>query len=109
MNGAKLSALLMVLAAVTAGAQTPVRDQPKFVSIGSASVTGSVVADDGTTPLRRATVNLTRAGVEDIRTVATDDAGRFVFERLPAATYTLSASKGAYVTMSYGAPKPGMP
>jgi hypothetical protein len=31
------------------------------------------------------------------------------FDRLPAATYTLSVSKAAYISISYGAPKSGMP
>jgi protocatechuate 3,4-dioxygenase beta subunit len=54
-------------------------------------------------------VNLTRAGIEDIRTVATNDDGTYTFERLPAGSYTLSVSKGGYISISYGAAKPGMP
>lgn len=107
-------ALGIVVFAVAAGGaqappQTPPRDQPRAVLTGSAVISGTVVADDETrAPLRSATVELSRTGVEDIRSTSTDDQGRFVFDRLPAASYALSATKGAYIPMSYGAPKPGM-
>ena len=77
---------------------------------GSAVISGTVVVDDETrAPVRRSTVTLSRAGIEDIRTTASDDRGRFTFDRLPAGSYSLSAAKGSYLVMSYGAPKPGMP
>jgi hypothetical protein len=111
------SALAMVglmFAAVSAMPQTPPqappRDVPKLATIGSAVVSGTVVADDELrTPLRRAFVTLWRSDIEDIRSTTTDDQGRYVFDHLPPASYTLGASKGAYLTMSYGVPKPGMP
>lgn len=98
-----------VLMPRTSAAQ--VRDAAVVVVLrGNASVTGSVVADTPERPpLRRATITLSRIGVEDIRTTSTDDQGRFVFGELPAGSFTLSASKGGYIGMSYGAPKPGMP
>ena len=109
-----LAFVAVVLAAVAALAQTPSqtppRDQPSVATIGSAVVTGTVVADDEPrAPLRRATVGLSRGDVEDIRSTTTDDQGRYVFDHLPAGSYTLGASKGAYLSMGYGAPKPSMP
>ena len=107
-----VAALALAVAAGRAQAppQTPPRDQPRVAVAGTAVVTGTVVADDRTrTPLRRATVGLSRTGIEDIRTTTTDDEGRYVFSALPAGTWSLSAGKGAYLSMSYGAPKPGMP
>ncbi|HEX5071049.1 MAG TPA: carboxypeptidase-like regulatory domain-containing protein [Vicinamibacterales bacterium] len=79
-------------------------------NFGTASVRGIVVTDDDArAPLRRSTVILTRTGIEDIRMAATDDAGAYSFDRLPAGSYTLSAAKAAFISMSYGAPKAGMP
>lgn len=102
--------VVVVLAAAVAGAQTPPRDQPRVAVAGTSVVSGMVVADDEAhAPLRHATVALSRSAVEDIRTTTTDDQGRYVFNTLPAGSYALSAGKGAYLTMSYGAPKPGMP
>lgn len=105
-----VAAAAIIAISVVAGAQTQVRDQTRVVNTGSASVAGLVVSDDAArTPLRRATVTLSRANIEDIRNVATDDEGRYVFANLPAGSYALSASKGAYISMTYGAAKPGMP
>ncbi len=108
-----LALVIVVLAVVAGGAQTPPqrppRDQPRLALTGSAVISGTVVADDETrAPLQSATVTLERSGVQDIRSTSTDDQGRFVFDRLPAASYALSATKGAYIPMNYGAPKPGM-
>jgi hypothetical protein len=105
------------IATVVSAAQAPppappqVRDAARtFAVAGTATVSGTVVVDDRErTPLRRALVTLTRAGIEDIRTTSSDDQGRFVFTELPAGTYTLSASRGGFISMSHGAPKPGMP
>lgn len=105
-----LALMVVVLIGVAAAAQTPPRDQPRVAVVGSAVVTGTVVVDDETrAPLRHATVGLSRSAVEDIRTTTTDDQGRYLFDHLPAGSYALSAGKGAYLGMTYGAPKPGMP
>lgn len=90
--------------------QTSVRDAPRVSTPGTGGVTGVVVADDASRPpLRRATVTLVRVGIEDMRSTSTDEAGRFSFTGLPAGTYTLSAARGGFLTMSAGAAKPGMP
>jgi len=92
------------------GAQTqaPPRDQARWTSTGTAVITGTIVADDETrAPLRHAVVTLTHTTVEDIRTVTTDEQGQFMFDTLPAGSFRLAASKGGYLTMSYGAPQPG--
>jgi hypothetical protein len=91
--------------------QPPPRDQARSpLAAGSASITGIVVADDeARAPLRHALMTLVRAGTEDMRSTATDERGSFEFSPLPAGSYRLIAAKGAYVSMDYGAPKPGMP
>ena len=104
---------VLVLAAgvhLASQAQAPVRDQPRFASTGTAVVTGIVHSDDERrVPLRSAVLRLSRTGIEDIRTAASGDDGRFVFADLPGGAYTLNASKGGYITRSFGAPQPGMP
>lgn len=103
------AALLAVALVVTLSAQQA-RDQARIALAGTATVTGTVVLDDEKRPpLRRATVTLARQGIEDIRTTATDDAGRYVFTDLPSGTYILAAAKGGHLAISHGAPKPGMP
>jgi hypothetical protein len=96
--------------AITMAQQTPARDRPAYAGVGTSSISGLVVAaEDPRTPVRRATVVLTRSIADDVRTTATDELGRFTFDRLPAGSYSMSATKGAYLTSNYGAPKPGMP
>ena len=106
------TAILLAAAALAlvARQQLPARDAVAVPSVGSAAITGRVLADDEQrTPLRRASVRLSRAGVEDIRLSATDGSGQFTFTGLPAGTYTLSAAKGGFVTLSFGSAQPGMP
>ena len=81
--------------------------------IGSALITGVVMSDEATPqPLRRATVTLMSTDAPVVKTVFTDGAGRFTVPELPAGRYSLSATKGGYVRMSYGArrhDRPGTP
>ena len=80
------------------------------VPIGSASLAGRIVsADEATTPVRRAIVTLAGAGLGIDRSVVTDEAGHFVFDRLPAGSFTVTASKAAYLSAAYGARRPGRP
>jgi hypothetical protein len=73
---------------------------------------GRVVAADGS-PLRRAQVNLTAVaeagGPLPRRGSTTDEQGRWEVTDLPAARYTVSASKGGYVTVQYGQRRPFEP
>ena len=104
-----IAALTVAVLSVGAGAQQT-RDQARIILAGTATVSGSVVLDDEKRPaLRRATVTLMRQGLEDMRTTATDDLGRYSFTDLPAGTYTLAAAKGGHIGIWHGAPKPGMP
>ena len=100
----------LLLVRVVHAQQAPVRDGVRFTLSGTGVVRGAVVADNSArTPLRRALVTLSRVGLEDIRSASTDDEGRFAFAELPAATYTLNATRGGFIGMSAGAVKPGMP
>jgi hypothetical protein len=80
------------------------------VPLGSASLSGSIVsADEATTPVRRAIVTLAGSGLGLDRSVVTDELGHFLFDRLPAGSFTVTASKAAYLSASYGAKRPGRP
>ena len=88
----------------------PARDQgDKPLPIGTATLTGTVVAAGTGAPARRARVTLSGADVGPARHVVTDAQGRFTFVSLPAARYTLTATKPGYLAGSYGQPRPGRP
>jgi hypothetical protein len=90
--------------------QAPVRDQGRVAFSGTATIAGMVVADDEKrTPLVQAPVTLRREGMEDMRVTSTDEQGRYQFTELPSGTFTLSARKGGYIGMEYGAPRAGQP
>src|SRR5438477_7022158 len=89
--------------------QQPARDtvaQP--VPVGTASISGTVVAEGTGSPVRRARVALSGAELRGrARSTITDDQGRYTFLALPTGRYTITASKAGYVDISYGAKKPG--
>lgn len=86
--------------------QAPQRDAPVAIATGAAVIRGVVVGSDAAhRPIRRARVVL--SGVPGGRVAVTDDAGAFVFDRLPAGNYTLTSSKPAYLPANLGASMPG--
>ena len=108
--GSVVAFAIFVAIGLTAQSQTPPRDLPQVSVAGTASIAGVVVADDqARTPLRNVRVSIQRSGVEDTRTVSTDDQGRYQLASLPPGAYTMSFVKAPYVGLTYGAPKPGMP
>jgi hypothetical protein len=76
------------------------------VPAGTSVLTGTIVTDEGK-PVRRATVKLSGSDGPSARIAVTDDAGRFTFARLPAGSFTMSATKAGYVTTFYGSKRPG--
>lgn len=66
-----------------------------------------VIVDSHGQPVARAIVTLKAselpAGLADV----SDDQGHFSFDRLPAGHFTLSVSKPAYLSMTFGALRPG--
>jgi hypothetical protein len=75
---------------------------------GTASIAGIVVGDGDSQPIRRAIVTIGVPG--DSRrqwTTTTDGEGRFSVTGLPAATFTITATKPAYLTTAFGARRPG--
>src|SRR5215471_7626335 len=75
---------------------------------GTGVIAGMVFTDEANSrPVRRASVMLASGDLRFPQTVATDDAGRFVFADLAAGNYTLVATKPGYVSATYGSKRPG--
>jgi hypothetical protein len=75
---------------------------------GSAVVEGIIETDDADhRPVHRAIVTLASGAFGIPQSVATDDAGAFVFIGVAAGNYTLLATKPAYVPTFYGAKRAG--
>ncbi len=100
------------------GQRTPPRDTPARPGTAVqaeadtelASVSGRVLFLSEGQSLGRAWVTLTaRDGSVPAVAVHTDDQGRYQLTGLPAARYTLTASKPGFVTMAYGQRRPGQP
>jgi protocatechuate 3,4-dioxygenase beta subunit len=72
-----------------------------------ARIAGVVVETDSR-PIRRAIVTL-YGGREPGRSVVTGDDGRFAFDKLEPGRLTLTASKPAYITTSFGAKRSAGP
>lgn len=87
--------------------QTPARDTPTSQAKGTAVLRGQVVAADTGTPIRRAQVRLSGIGLRESRLATTDAQGRFEIRELNAGRYSLTASKGGFVTLQYGQRRPG--
>lgn len=105
------------LATMPPGAQRPgmppPRDNtPTATPPGTGRIRGRVLAADTGNPLRLAQVRLNAPDVRISRFANTDTEGRYEFTELPAARYTVSASKASYVTLQFGqqrAFEPGRP
>ena len=83
----------------------PARD-PQKAREGTGGIKGQVFAADQNAPLRRARVRLSSPELQITRVATTDAEGRFEFKRLPAARFTLNASKGSYIALDYGQRRP---
>jgi Carboxypeptidase regulatory-like domain len=79
----------------------PPRDRVPPPRVGTSVLKGRVV--DGVTgaPIARARVRIQGAGGSPRPSVLTDDSGRFVFERLPAGAYSLTAEKSTYMAARF--------
>ena len=94
-----------------AGQRTPPRamrpgeELPK----GTAVLKGFVVAADTGGPIRRAQVRASAPESQDTRITTTDEQGRFELRELAGGRYTITASKGGFVTLQYGQRRPSEP
>ena len=72
---------------------------------GTSVIRGTVVAADNGSPIRRAQVRIGGQGAQG-RLATTDAQGRFEIRDLPGGRYTVSASKGGFVSIQYGQRRP---
>jgi hypothetical protein len=106
MNAVLVAGVLIVSGLAAKSGQQ--RDSLPQVQRGTASVSGRVViAGESAQPARRAIVSMEGNGQHLGHHAITDDEGRFRIERLPAGKYTLAASRPGFVTIPYGAARPG--
>jgi hypothetical protein len=87
------------------GAQGPARDNPAAVT-GTARIRGRVYAADTGQPLRKVQVRAVAPELRESRQTSTDVDGKYEFKELPAGRYTISASKGSFVGLSFGQLRP---
>jgi protocatechuate 3,4-dioxygenase beta subunit len=88
---------------------TPPRDATGGPRTGTSVLRGRVLALDTGLPLRRAQVRVGAPDAGQNRLTMTDDQGRFEIRDLPAARYSLSVTRGGYVTLNYGQRRPFEP
>jgi hypothetical protein len=84
------------------------RGAPTPAQAPTGVVGGAVTAADTGQPLRRAQIRLVSPGSPAARLTNTDSNGRFVLTGVAAGEYTVTATKGGYVDMVYGARRPGL-
>jgi hypothetical protein len=89
------------------GGQLPARDAVRQAPTGTGVITGRIVALDTGRPIKRARVVVTGGGRPFSTT--SDDEGRFRVDTLPAASYTITATKTGYVDGVHGQRRPGAP
>jgi hypothetical protein len=82
----------------------PPRDNQQ--KTGTAVIRGRVFAADTGQPLRKAVVRASAAELGEGRVATTDEQGRYELKELPGGRYFLNASKGSYVSLSYGQTRP---
>jgi hypothetical protein len=78
----------------------------------AAAVLGGVVTTStagGKLPLRRAIVTVSGTGINGVRQVVTDDAGKFVIDGLAPGRFNVSAEKPGFLKTYYGSKRPGRP
>ena len=108
--GAIVCALVIGVASTVATAQQSRDAASAKAPTGSAVLSGTVTsAADPAVPIRRAIVTLAGAGLGIDRSVIASDDGTFTFERLPAGSFTVTASKASYLPASFGAKRPARP
>ena len=97
----------MALAAQIAPPQPPRPPQSQTPAPpGTATLRGHVFGADTGQPLRKAQVRIVANEIRENRMATTNENGVYEFKELRAGRYTVMASKGSYVNMSYGQQRP---
>jgi uncharacterized protein (DUF2141 family) len=101
-----VAALLLTSVTTAAHQKRDVRTAPA----GTAEISGVVWSSETPRqPVRRVVVSISGTTLPDVRSVITDDSGRFSIGRLPAGTFSVTARKATWLDAKYGAEKPGRP
>ena len=93
---------------VRPGPGRPLRAVPQRADAprGTAILRGQIVAADNGSPIRRAQVRIDSPEAREGRVATTDQQGRFEIKELPPGRYTMTASKGGFVSLQYGQRRP---
>jgi hypothetical protein len=88
--------------------QRPARALPTRADAprGTAVLRGMILAADNASPIRRAQVRVMSPDARESRVATTDAQGRFEIRELPAGRYTMTASKGGFVSLQFGQRRP---
>src|SRR5712675_1071469 len=90
--------------------QAPPRDNAQPAKpAGSATIRGHVVSAETGEALRKAQVRITAPELRENRLTTTDADGRYEFKEVVPGRYNVNASKGSYVSLSYGQLRPFEP
>jgi hypothetical protein len=106
--------LASVVVSAVCAAQTPPSLPPGFpqpprdtsTQPGSAGIRGHVYDASTGQPLRKAQVRTFSPELRENRVTLTDNTGAYEVKNLPAGRYTLTASKGSFVSLQYGQTRP---
>ncbi len=99
---------LALAAALLVGPQQirPPQQQQQAPPEGTATIRGHVFAGDTGQPLRKAQVRIFAAEMRENRLATTDANGAYEFTDVRPGRYSVTASKGSYVSTSYGQQRP---
>jgi hypothetical protein len=88
--------------------QRPARATPQRAEAprGTAVLKGQIITADNGQPIRRAQVRISSPEVREGRVATTDAQGRFEIRELPAGRYSMTASKGGFVSLQFGQRRP---
>src|SRR5579864_5666451 len=96
-----------IIGGIAGGVQPPTQpganDPP---APGTATLRGHVFGADTGQPLRKAQVRIAAGEIRENRMATTDASGSYEFKEVRAGRYVISASKGSYVSVSYGQQRP---
>src|SRR5688572_9902513 len=90
------------VSAPTLLAQAPPRDNVAPPAVGSARLSGRVIAADTGNPIARAQVQINSPALPKERQATTDASGRYEITGLPAGRYKLFVTRLGFVTIEYG-------
>ena len=79
------------------------------VPTGTGVMTGTVTMAGTGQPVEGVRVTLSGAELRTTRSALTNDDGQFVFDKLPAGTYTVRGTRTGHIAGTYGQKQPGKP